>query len=102
MTGLRLRSSPADNRIRKRLGILSVLYTRRVNEPSNPSMSLPELEDLLAVPREHLEFSLWYLKENGLLTRTDAGRYSITVKGVERAELDDAGPLNPARLLGAG
>ena len=75
-----------DAERRKRLGILSVLYTRRVNEPTQPSMSLPELEDLLAVPREHLEFSLWYLKERGWITRSDNGRHVITAGGVEQAE----------------
>lgn len=78
-----------DAEKRKRLGILSVLYTRRVNEPAQPSMSLPELEDLLAVPREHLEFSLWYLKERGWVSRSDNGRHAITVQGVEQAEATD-------------
>lgn len=86
----------------KRRGILDLLYAARVNQPNQPAVSLHELEELLGCPREHLEFSLWYLKESGLLTRTDAGRYSITVKGVEQAELDDARPVNHARLLGAG
>jgi len=86
----------------KRRGVLDVLYTARVNQPNQPAVSLHELEDLLGCPREHLEFSLWYLKENGLLTRTDAGRYSITAKGVEQAELDDARPISQARLLGTG
>ena len=49
-------------------------------------MSIHELEDLLACPREHLEFSLWYLKEKNWITRTDNGRYTITAHGVEQAE----------------
>jgi hypothetical protein len=86
----------------RRRGVLDLLYTARVNQPSQPAVSLHELEELLGCPREHLEFSLWYLKENGLLTRTDAGRYSITAKGVDQSELDDVRPLNQTRLLGAG
>jgi DNA-binding IclR family transcriptional regulator len=29
---------------------------------------------------------MWFLKEQGWVVRTDSGRYSITVKGVEQAE----------------
>ena len=72
----------------KRRGILDLLYTSRRNQPAAPSMTLHELEDLLGCPREHLEFSLWYLKENGLITRSDNARYSITAKGVDLTEGD--------------
>ncbi len=46
----------------KRTGILLVLYTRRRNEPAQPSMTVHEMEDLLGCPKEHLEFGLWYLR----------------------------------------
>jgi hypothetical protein len=71
---------------RKRQGILALLYVKRMQSPDQPGISLPELEDLLGVPREHLEFSLWYLRENGLMTRTDNGKTVITAKGVDEAE----------------
>ncbi|MEP7362462.1 MAG: DnaJ domain-containing protein [Acidobacteriota bacterium] len=71
---------------RKRQGTLALLYVKRMQSPEQPGISLPELEDLLGVPREHLEFSLWYLRENGLITRTDNGRTVITAKGVDEAE----------------
>jgi hypothetical protein len=71
---------------RKRQGVLSLLYAKRVGEPQHPFMSLHEFEELLDCPREHLEFTLWYLKENGLINRFDNGRYGITVKGVDHAE----------------
>jgi len=74
----------------KRRGILDLLYTARRNQPAQPTMTLLELEDLLGCPREHLEFSLWYLKENGLIARTDNGRYSATAKGVDWAEAEEA------------
>jgi hypothetical protein len=70
----------------KRSGILLVLYTRRRNEPTQPGMTIHEMEDLLGCPREHLEFSLWYLREKGLLQRGDNGRYQITASGAELAE----------------
>ena len=86
----------------KRRGILELLYTQRCNEPEKPSMNLHELEDLLGCPREHLEFSLWYLKENGLVVRMDNGRFAVTAKGVDWAEKEEAAErLREDRLLPA-
>ncbi len=86
----------------KRRGVLDLLYTARMNQPTQPTLNLHELEDLLGCPREHLEFTLWYLKENALIIRTDNGRYSITAKGVDHLEADDAEHLANDRLLPAG
>ena len=84
----------------KRKGILDLLYTKRSNEPEKPSMNLHELEDLLGCPREHLEFSLWYMKENALVTRMDNGRFAISAKGVDWAEQEEAAErLREDRLL---
>ncbi len=86
----------------KRKGIVDLLYTKRSNEPEKPSMNLHELEDLLGCPREHLEFSLWYLKENGLVTRMDNGRFAVSAKGVDWAEQEEAAErLREDRLLSA-
>ena len=86
----------------KRRGLLELLYTQRCNEPEKPSMNLHELEDLLGCPREHLEFSLWYLKENGLVVRMDNGRFAVTAKGVDWAEQEEASArLREDRLLPA-
>jgi DnaJ domain len=90
----------------KRQGILSFLYTKRMAAPEQPGVSIVELEDMLAIPREHLDFSLWFLKESGLVARTDSGKLSITLKGVMEAETQDIAReaerradrlLNPAR-----
>jgi hypothetical protein len=70
----------------KRRGILSLLYLKRVGDPHQPLMGLHEFEELLDCPREQLEFTLWYLKESGLILRFDNGRYGITIKGVDHAE----------------
>jgi hypothetical protein len=86
----------------KRKGILELLYTKRCNEPEKPTMNLHELEDLLGCPREHLEFSIWYLKENGLIVRQDNGRLAVTAKGVDWAEQEEAAEkLRTDRLLEA-
>ncbi len=71
---------------RKRAGVLNVLYARRVQDPGNPSLSIFDLEDLLGVPRDHLEFTLWFLKERAYVTRSDNNRFQITINGVEYAE----------------
>jgi curved DNA-binding protein len=87
---------------RKRQGILGLLYVQRMQNPQQPSLGLFELEDLLGCPKEHLEFSLWFLKEQGWVARTDNGRCAITAQGVNEAERGDAPWLNPARLLTSG
>jgi curved DNA-binding protein CbpA len=70
----------------KRHEILNILYKKRLAQPDQPAMGLRDLLDLLGMPREQLEFSLWYLKEGGYLLRTDSARHSITLKGVELIE----------------
>jgi DnaJ domain len=71
----------------KRKGILGLLYAKRSADPQHPDLPITELDDLLGVAREHLDFSLWYLREAGLITRGDNGRYAITLKGVMESEL---------------
>lgn len=84
---------------RKRRAILALLYTKRVNSPREPSMTLHDIEDLLGCPRDHLEFSLWYLKQQGWAERTDNARYSITAAGVDEAEDHGTWPVPKDRLL---
>ena len=71
---------------RKRHGVLRALYAKRQQDPHAPGVTIFELEDLLGIPRDHLEFTLWYLKERGLLTRADNNRFQITAAGVDYAE----------------
>jgi curved DNA-binding protein CbpA len=71
---------------RKRHGVLELLYRKRIMQPEQPSVGLKELEELLGVPKEHLEFTIWYLKEGGYLTRGDGGRVTITLRGVDLTE----------------
>jgi curved DNA-binding protein CbpA len=66
-----------------RFGILSLLYNKRRREPERPAIPMFEIEGLLGIPREHLEFSFWFLREKGFLQRTDGGGCSITALGVE-------------------
>ncbi|HLW77253.1 MAG TPA: hypothetical protein VKS01_09705, partial [Bryobacteraceae bacterium] len=78
---------------RKRQGVLTLLYRKRLGDPDQPYLSLRDFEELLGVPKEHLEFSLWYLKESQYVQRADNGRHTITLKGVDYAEsLNDLRP----------
>jgi len=87
---------------RKRWGVLTVLLRKRKEEPMKPGMTLRELEGMLGCPREHLEFTLWYLKSKSYIQAEDSGRVSITVHGVDVAEeLSETrfGQEQPERLL---
>jgi hypothetical protein len=96
-----------DAERRKRAGVLHILYTRRVQDPSSPALSIFDFEDLLGIPRDHLEFTLWYLRERAYIARSDNNRFQITISGVDYTEtLDqqarDDTPLRSSRLLPAG
>jgi len=70
-----------------RIMMLEMLYMRRRREPGDPGLYDLELEQLLAVPREHLEFTTWFLIEKRLVRRaTDSSRLLITAEGVEYVE----------------
>lgn len=79
----------AEAERRKRKGVLSLLYRKRLMQPENATLNAKDFEEMLGVPREHLEFSLWYLRESQFVQRTDNGRYSITLKGVDAAEASE-------------
>jgi curved DNA-binding protein CbpA len=86
---------------RKRHGIISLLCRKRMMSPDQPGIALKEFEDLLGVPKEHLEFSLWYLKEGQYVTRSDNGRHSITLKGVDLAEEMNERRPEPLQIVSA-
>src|SRR5690349_15528679 len=69
-----------------RLTILEVLYTRRRVETDTPGLFSTELEKLIGRPREHLEFTLWYLIQKKLVARSDNSVLLITADGVEYLE----------------
>jgi hypothetical protein len=76
--------------IRKRQGILRLLYTKRLTEPQDAALRGRELVEMLGVPIEHLEFALWQLKEKRFIIRADNNRFEITFQGVEAFEADQA------------
>ena len=81
-----------------RLTLLEVLYTRRRVEPSEPGLYDRDLEELIGQPREHMEFTVWYLTQRGLITRGEQSRLMITVQGVDYLEENYASTLQQRRL----
>jgi DnaJ-like protein len=77
---------------RKRQGILALLYNKRLTDPEHPSLGVREFEEMLECPREHLQFSLWFLKESQWVTRSDNQRYEITCQGALIVEGEQSRP----------
>jgi curved DNA-binding protein CbpA len=70
----------------RRMGILCLLYNRRRSNPEMAGLSILDLEGLMGFPREHLMFSLWYLKEAELVRQDETTDYAITGSGVDYLE----------------
>jgi hypothetical protein len=76
--------------IRKRQGILRLLYSKRLTDPNQPAMRGRDFADMLGCPFEHLEFALWFLREQRCILRADNNRFEITCQGVEAFEAEQA------------
>ena len=74
---------------RKRVGILRLLYTKRLTDPHQPSMRARDFAEMLGCPLEHLEFSLWFLRETRLIYRSDNNKFEITYQGVQAFEAQE-------------
>jgi curved DNA-binding protein CbpA len=75
-----------DGESNRRMGILCLLYKRRRADADDPGISLLEFETLMSFPREHLVFTLWYLKEKGFLRQGEESDFLITSAGVDYVE----------------
>jgi len=79
--------SAADGREEDRRifhGILSLLYVAKRRDPKRGGLGAINLERMLGVPQQHLEFPLWYLREHGWVEVQDNGQLAITVEGVDK------------------
>ena len=72
-----------DGEGNRRMGILCLLYNRRRANPEASGMSLLEFETLMSIPREHLVFTLWYLREKKLLRQGQESDFIISAEGVD-------------------
>lgn len=69
-----------------RLTILEALYTKRRTDAIDPGIFATDLEQLTGRPREHLEFTLWYLVQRKLVVRGDSSQLVLTADGVDFLE----------------
>jgi len=70
----------------RRMGILCLLYNRRKASTEESSMSVLQMETLMAFPREHLMFTIWYLRQKKLVEFNDNSEYEITAEGIDLVE----------------
>ena len=84
-----------------RLTVLEALYTQRRLDPAQPGIFSTELENLIGTPREHLEFTMWYLVQKKLVQRGDNSQLLITAEGVEYLEQNYRTNLQRRRLRAA-
>lgn len=75
-----------DGENNRRMGVLCLLYHRRRTEPEHPGCSVLELERMMSFAREHLLFTIWYLKDKGLILQNETSDYVITGAGVDYVE----------------
>lgn len=75
-----------DGEANRRMGVLCLLYSRRRSNPESCGMSVLEFENLMSLPREHLSFTLWYLREKGLIRQAEGSDFVITAEGVDWVE----------------
>jgi hypothetical protein len=62
-------------------------------------MGIMQMEHMLGCPAKHLEFHLWYLRENGWVERLENGLIAISAKGVDRVMEQDGLFLRRDRLI---
>ena len=70
----------------RRIGVLSVLYSSRRLNPDHPGVSVLDLEKLMGFPREHLQFTMWYLRAKKLIAMEDGSTYALTGLGADYVE----------------
>jgi curved DNA-binding protein len=75
-----------DGERSRRMGILCILLNRRRSNPESAGLSILDLENQTGFPREHLQFTLWCLKETELIRQDDKTDLAITGQGVEYLE----------------
>jgi curved DNA-binding protein CbpA len=81
-----------------RLTILELLYAQRRADLNAPGIFILDFEDLTGRPREHLEFTLWYLVQKRYIQRGDNSRFEITVEGVDHLEENQRDGILQRRL----
>jgi curved DNA-binding protein CbpA len=91
-----------EGEVNRRLAVLTVLYFKRRSNPSQPEVSLRDIESRLGFPRDYLLFTVWYLRTKGLITRADNAEFTITAEGVDFVETQRVNIPVLDRLLTTG
>jgi len=81
-----------------RLAVLEALYTKRRLEPSDPGIFFREFERLTGRPREHLDFTIWFLVQKKFVVLGDNSQLVLTVDGAEYLEQTYRSNLYQKRL----
>ncbi len=91
-----------EGEVNRRLGVLCLLYAQRRRAPDHPAIALMELEEMMSIPREYLEFTLWYLKQKKYVEMDQGADYSLTATGVDFVEEHTMAKDILLRLLTSG
>jgi curved DNA-binding protein len=75
-----------DGEVNRRMGLLCLLYTQRRTNPVLPALSVLEIEQMMFIPREHLLFTIWYLKAKRQIIQDDRSSLMITAEGIDFME----------------
>ena len=86
----------------RRLGVLCLLYAQRRRNLGHPTITLIELEEMMAIPREYLEFTLWYLKQKKYVEMDSGADYCLTAAGVDFVEEHSSAQDILVRMLASG
>ena len=75
-----------DAEAKIRIGVLCLLYSKRRANPDFAALSLLDMENIMAFPRERLLFALWYLRAKRFVVQDDRSSFIITAEGVDFLE----------------
>jgi curved DNA-binding protein CbpA len=75
-----------DSEAKIRIGVLCLLYSKRRANPDYAALSLLDMENIMAFPRERLLFALWYLRSKRLVVQDDRSSFIISAEGVDYLE----------------
>ena len=75
-----------DSEAKIRVGVLCLLYSKRRANPDFAALSLLDMENIMAFPRERLLFALWYLRSKRYVVQDDRSSFIISAEGVDYLE----------------
>jgi hypothetical protein len=88
-----------EGQVNRRLGVLSLLYNKRLMDLDHPGVTLLELENRMSFPREYLSFTMWYLHSKGYVKMEENSDFSLTAAGADYVEANSAAGTIVNKLL---